>query len=204
MEDDARELVELLWRLDLNAKVLFNGDPATDLNHDTYYEYYSGQWHLIADYSDGRYFALKTGTEVRELIQQIQAGKTREDLIASLQSRGPAGPSEEACNNAINLASRLLLMLKFGAIKHQAIPRRYLNWTTGSLEEFVKEYFGQPPLLNVERVKLPRAFNAWAIATIGGIAIEFTDNLADHLLLVEDDSKLKIFHHASFLECQEG
>jgi hypothetical protein len=51
-------------------------------------------------------------------------------------------------------------------------------------------------------VRLPKTFDAWAIERIGGISIQFTDNLADHLLLVNDDTTLLVFHHVAFLELQ--
>ena len=58
------------------------------------------------------------------------------------------------------------------------------------------------PTLSCEHVRLPKSFDAWSIEMVGGIEIAFTDNLADHLLLVEEDSKVLIFHHVSFLEVQ--
>ncbi|KAI1421307.1 hypothetical protein F5Y12DRAFT_718570 [Xylaria sp. FL1777] len=42
-----------------------------------------------------------------------------------------------------------------------------------------------------------------SIGTIGGPkVVEFTDKLANHLQLVDDDTAVLLFHHASFLECQ--
>ncbi|KAH8678292.1 hypothetical protein BX600DRAFT_507251 [Xylariales sp. PMI_506] len=202
MESEACALVESIWRRNGRTDALYNGDPVKDLTCETYCQYYCGQWHLIADYAHGGCIALSTGQDVYELISHIQAGESPQNLVAGLKSRDPVRHTEEVCADAINLAARLLLMLKFGAVKHQANPRRYLNWTTGSLQDFVTQYFCQPPRLSAERVRLPRTFNAWSLYTIGGINIEFTDNLADHLLLVGDDTKLKVFHHASFLEYQ--
>jgi hypothetical protein len=95
-------------------------------------------------------------------------------------------------------------MMRFGIAKHQISPRRYLEWEAGSLQDFVHQYFKEPPKLSCEQVLLPKSFDAWAIATIAGVEIAFTDNLADHLLLVEDDAKLLVFHHASSLEYHRG
>ena len=49
-------------------------------------------------------------------------------------------------------------------------------------------------------VKLPRSFTAANLEKIGGIEIRWTNNLADHLLLRDDDTKLMLFHHASALK----
>ncbi|KAK4447590.1 hypothetical protein QBC34DRAFT_409073 [Podospora aff. communis PSN243] len=95
-------------------------------------------------------------------------------------------------------------MLKIGTFKHQANPRGFLDWKAGSMQDFVSEYFEESrPVLSCEGVRLPKAFDAWSICKIGGIEIDFTDNLADHLLFV-GDAKVLIFHHASFLEMQDN
>ena len=49
-------------------------------------------------------------------------------------------------------------------------------------------------------VKLPQTFTAASLETIGGIEIHWTNNLADHLLLRDDDTKLLLFHHVSVLD----
>ncbi len=205
---DTFNLVELLWRPETNKKKLFNGDPARNLSQEKYLEYCRSQWHLIAGHGDGQYVALRTAEEMNDLIDRLGSNESREEIIASLKQGGGLAtdvpPTDDACENTVNLAARLLLMLKFGVVKGQAIPRRYLRWTEGSLGSFVHDYFDEAPKLNCDHVRLPKAFNAWSIDRIGGIAIDFTNNLADHLLLVEDDSKVLIFPHASFLECQEG
>lgn len=50
------------------------------------------------------------------------------------------------------------------------------------------------------RVKLPQTFTAAHLEQIGGIEIVWTSNLADHLLLKEDDTKLMLFHQVSVLQ----
>jgi hypothetical protein len=108
--------------------------------------------------------------------------------------------SEEACDRCANLTARLLVMIRFGVAKNQISSRRSVQWGTGPLRDVVHSLFSEPPKISCEQIRLPKSFDAWAIANVSGIAIAFTDNLADHLLLIEDDTKLLIFHHASFLE----
>ena len=55
--------------------------------------------------------------------------------------------------------------------------------------------------LGSENVKLEKIFNAGNLGRIAGIEIEWTNNLADHLRVVDEDKKVAIFYHASFLEC---
>jgi hypothetical protein len=140
---------------------------------------------------------------MEELVGELSLCKARPEIFTSLREKMSADVSDEACYYSIDLAARLLLMVKIGVVKHQAIPRRCLAWTDGSLPEFVQGHFDEVPILNCDSVRLPKAFDAWSIATIGGIDIGFTDNLADYLLLVEDDTRVLIFHHASFLEWQK-
>ena len=180
-------------------KRLFNGDQPSQLTHDAFAEYYRQQWHLIAGHGDGQYVATRTPKDMNRIIQAIRQGSTRESILSEVRS---TGASEEACMNSINLAARLLTMMKFGAVKHQAIPRHHINWDGGSLGDFVKDYLNVPPVLGCESIRLPKSFNAWSVELVGGIQVGFTDNLVDHLLLVEDDSKVLIFHHVCFLEYQ--
>jgi len=48
-----------------------------------------------------------------------------------------------------------------------------------------------------------KIFTARNIDRIGGIRIRWTNNLADHLRLSDDDGAVFIFHHASFLKFQQ-
>lgn len=48
-------------------------------------------------------------------------------------------------------------------------------------------------------VKLPQTFTAAHLEKLGGIQVIWTSNLADHLLLKEDDTKLMLFHQLSIL-----
>jgi len=50
-----------------------------------------------------------------------------------------------------------------------------------------------------ELVKLPQSFTAAHLEQIGGIEVIWTSNLADHLFLKDDDTKLMLFHQVSIL-----
>lgn len=52
-------------------------------------------------------------------------------------------------------------------------------------------------------VKMPQSFTAAHLEKIGGIKVVWTSNLADHLLLKEDDTKLMLFHQISTLRLHE-
>ncbi|KAI0147411.1 hypothetical protein GGR57DRAFT_261672 [Xylariaceae sp. FL1272] len=197
MESQAIELIRLLW-LSPAKYTLVNGDAGSELTHEAYCEYYRHQWHLLA--SGRRDVAVLDTRDLHPLIRRLQANETRQNIVDDLM-KSQAGRSEDTCKNAVNLAARLLLMLKFDVVKFQAVPRGVLDWQDDSLRGFVGAYFSRAgPVLGHDRVRLPKMFNAWSLEMVAGIKVDFTDNLADHLLLA-DDSRVLIFHHASFLEC---
>jgi len=135
-------------------------------------------------------------------IQQLQRNRSRTELFTFIKSMSDENVLEEACESSLNLAVRLLLMVKIGAIKYQFHTRRCLGWNEGSPRDFISEKLGKEPILDFNDIKVPKAFNGWSIEKVGGIKICFDNNLADHLLLVEDDSKVLVFPYVSFLESQ--
>jgi hypothetical protein len=60
-----------------------------------------------------------------------------------------------------------------------------------------------PPACTHRHIKLEKQFNALNLQRIGGIRISWTDNLADHLRMMDDDKTVAVFYHASFLEYQK-
>ena len=93
--------------------------------------------------------------------------------------------------------------MRIGNVPHEALQGgRHLEWKEGNLQAFVHNYFSVPPIRGHDRLKLEKSFYALNIQKIGGIRIRWTNNLDDHLRMVDDDTALFIFHHASFLEHQ--
>ncbi|KAK7746531.1 hypothetical protein SLS62_009394 [Diatrype stigma] len=181
---------------------LFNGQMSDRLDIAPYLEYYKRQWNAIAADADGRYVTVRSHDDIVEIIELLKNGEPKESVIQYLTRNSATTADRGACESSLNLAARVLVMLKIGVVKNQAVPRRCLLWETGSLADFIEESFRGPPALVFQGEKMPRNFNAWSIDVVGGIRIEFTDNLHDHLLLLDDDTKVLRFHHASFLECQ--
>ena len=59
-----------------------------------------------------------------------------------------------------------------------------------------------PPPSSFDTVKLPQTFTAANLEKIADIRIVWTNNLADHLLLRDDDTKVMLFPHVSALYLQ--
>ncbi|KAL1874464.1 hypothetical protein Daus18300_003482 [Diaporthe australafricana] len=104
----------------------------------------------------------------------------------------------------MDFGARLVTPINIGTLPNEVNKRRHLKWDTGTLRNCLTEYFdeAQAPTLTFERLRLPKAFDAWSLCKVGGIKIRFTDNLADHLLLLEDDTVVLVFHHVTYLEQQ--
>jgi len=197
------EILETFWGPSSARKTrYFNGDLVchdSTLTHDAYFDYFNRLWSLMVEHqTTGNNSNSASAIRLRDmqaLARLAINGEARETILATLHET-PQSP------NTLNLAASLLSMLKIGAVKYRSNPRGVLSWSAGSLKSFLAHHFQVAPILSCEGVRLPKAFDAWSLSIIGGLEVEFTDNLADHLLYV-GDSKVLIFHHATFLEFQQ-
>lgn len=100
---------------------------------------------------------------------------------------------------SIFTAARLWSMLHIGQEEQAVTPgQKPIEWEDGTLKKCIQQCFEFDSNVS-DSVKLPKSFNAMALAEIGNIQIVWTNNLADHLLMRNDDTKVTIFHHADFL-----
>lgn len=104
-------------------------------------------------------------------------------------------------DGSIDLVARLLSMVDIGQLQNSFTGREHVQWTGSALKDSISNHFTAPISLHGETVKLEKVFNARNLKRIGGIEIEWTKNLADHLSFDDHHQKVAIFHHASFLEC---
>lgn len=72
------------------------------------------------------------------------------------------------------------------------------------MQSFVANNFNAPQALSREHVKLEKVFIGRNLRRIAGINIVWTDNLADHLRMLEHDTQVAIFHHGFFLDAVAG
>lgn len=152
----------------------------------------------------GRHNAVRSHTDIIGVVQMLKSGMVREEIRTALRSKLTRTHENECelLDNAIDLAASLLLMCDFGATSLSFSGQTELRWTQGTLQKFMLDYFSEPPILSHEGMKLEKTFLARNMRKIGGIEIIWTEDLVDHLRLSDDDTKVHIFHHASFLEYQ--
>lgn len=175
-----------------------------DINLIPYWKFYIEECsHALHD--GGRHIAIRTHRDVVEIAAQLQAGLTRVEVKSMIRSKlkSPHSNEEEILDHSVNLVSSMLLMIHCGSFSYGFSGRTALQWVQGSLRLHVAHYFSQPPVLSHERVKLEKNFTVPSLNRIAGLEIVWTDNLIDHLRMSDDDTKVHIFHHAAFLECQQ-
>lgn len=199
-----RDLIKALWpRQPTTASTLLH---IHELDWSAYFDYYSQECEQWC-HSNGDYVSVRTHQDILTIAQRIANLEKKEDLRAScrpqFQSPRPASQEDNMVEASINLATRLLVMLDIGKVPYAYSGRIPLDWKSDTLQKFVKVYFTGPTRRNTDNFKLDKIFIAHNFGRFAGLEIEWTDNLADHLLLVDDDQKVRLFHHVSFLTWQQ-
>lgn len=171
---------------------------------DPYFRYYARQCFLIALHDNGKYSSLATHQDITDTAALLKQGdQSRGDILRQLPAILGNGTHEQN-ENAILLASRLLLMMRIGEVPHEFRAGRHVEWKQGPLKSFVHGYFSAQQEVGHEGIKFEKAFNALSLGLIADMKIQWTDNLADHLRLMNYDKVLCVFHHATFLHYQEN
>lgn len=196
-------IIDTLWaRTRDSTHRLRNGEPVTSLHHDAYTRYYHVQQCYLTHEPGVQNKAQDNGL-VSDVARRLRSDSSRQEVVSAVEQRLKSQVGTEYCQEMVYFTARLLVMMNVGRLMSEAHLRRNVPWESNTLRNCVHEYFDESPKMSCESIKFPRVFNAWTIDTIGGIEVKLTNNLADHLLLVEDDTTVLVFHHASFLECQD-
>ena len=167
-------------------------------------------WEFFADecqgalHDGGSHSLARTHDDLIETVTSLKSGHLRHETQDLLRHKlTKAHQNElELIDNTIDLCASLLLMTDFGQAEHNFSVRRKLEWTSGTLQECISLGFDRTSSLEHKGIKLERTFNAESLNRFAGLKIIPTTNLLDHLRLTNDDTKVHIFHHASFLNHQ--
>lgn len=96
-------------------------------------------------------------------------------------------------------AARIMTMVDIGELRHGIrVGQVHRDWTSGSLKAFMSKTFPISRELP-DDVKLEKLFTARNLQRFASIQVIWTNNLADHLQIEDDDTTIKIFSHVSFL-----
>ncbi|KAI9772501.1 MAG: hypothetical protein M1840_000706 [Geoglossum simile] len=195
------ELLTQLWSCDVPSKL-----NNQELDPEAYFAYHRKQCsHALHD--GGRHIYTRTHRDILEIAEDLEGGLSRETIRErlSLKLADPKPANEnELLDSSVDLTARLVSMMDIGVLQYGFSGRRELVWNKGTLRDFVNGYFNVAITLGQD-VKLENMFNARNLGRIAGIEIVWTDNLADHLRMIDDeDKKVAIFHHALFLKYQQS
>lgn len=196
-----QEIINSIWPMKTPK-----GARPKDLDWHPYFSYYVKQCHH-ALHGQGKHVLVRTHQHVVDIIHLLEEGIPKDLIKPHLKSLfhtpNPAR-EEEIIYNSIDLAARLNLMINIGASKYAISGQSQLIWNDGSLGEHVRAFFNEPQVLG-NSIKMEHTFTPCNIERIAGIKIRWTDNLVDHLRIVDDKDRIvAVFHHASFVKRNSG
>lgn len=199
-------------RLDIVAELwqdLSDGGPSDhDLN--PFFDYYQIQCHH-ALHEQGKHVLVRTHQDIVNISEQLEDGCTREEIKENtkklFRSKVEDRIDEDVIlNNSIDLVTRLYLMVNVvsdGAKTSSVTKGKKLRWDSGNIKDVLSSHFNEPQVLDNSSMRFEKTFTARNLERIAGIKIKWTNNLADHLRMVDVDDKIvAIFHHATFIEQQ--
>ena len=136
-------------------------------------------------------------------IYKFSSQGTREAIIRRTALWDPVVPhSKSLAGTLVDLAAGLWLMLSISKYPGDISYDEPIIWddeeSLAPLELVDKTFSKQ--YNSTDLVKLPQSFTAAHLEQIAGIKVIWTSNLADHLLLKDDDTKLMLFHQVSVLQ----
>jgi hypothetical protein len=173
---------------------------------EPYFDYYQTQCR-DALHEQGKHVLVRKHQDIIDVSGQLLRGQSRDEIKTGLKilfTTDEERPDEdEILDNSVDLVARLYLMVNISAYKSTWTQGTRLLWNTPSLKDFLQTCFTAHPRLNDGNIRFEKVFTAFNIERIAGVEICWTNNLADHLLMVkDDDKKVALFHHASFLKRQ--
>ncbi|KAJ3496222.1 hypothetical protein NLG97_g2815 [Lecanicillium saksenae] len=177
-----------------------------DVSLDRYWNFYQSEC-AKALHEGGQHIATRTHQDVADCVRMLRSGQERRVVKDQLRGKltAPHENEDEILDNSIDLAASVLLMMNFCSYSYGFSGRRWLNWNNGnSLHTLLREFFyDHCAEVRKDNAKLEKVFTAHNLTRIAGLEVVWTDNMLDHLRLTDDDQRVHIFHHASFLEVQK-
>ena len=138
-------------------------------------------------------------------------GSTREKVAATVMQDPAIAHSESLARTLVDLAAGLWLMLSISKYPGDISYDEPIVWKDHERLAEEQHELDKGPINrtfchrynSTDLVKLPQAFTAAHLERIGGMKVIWTSNLADHLLLKDDDTKIMLFHHVSILQLHQ-
>ena len=175
---------------------------------DAYFHYYAFECRKAVEYGYGEHTTVRKHKDISVIASELENGLSKEEIKKKLLLLDTQQRSEDVKNQmaegSARLVVRLISMVDIGPIPHDRIQGRApLLWDNEqlNLKSFLESHFIKSSLAP-EKIKFEEDFTAFNIWRFTGLEIQWTNNLVDHLRLIENDTKLCIFHHIAFLRSQ--
>lgn len=130
----------------------------------------------------------------------------RQQLLHARHTAGHIAGTDQSVvsqlDASISLAARLFLMISIGDFGHSISIGQPITWGEGSLQNVIDDTFA-PGTSRLESFRFSKIFTALNLERIAGIKICWTSNLADHLLMNDDEKTVTLFHCVTFLKLHQ-
>ena len=198
-----RILLEHLFCLDLEPF----GFGATDNSYQSFFQRYETLCSIAIKKQHGA--RNTTHAEVLEAVELLRSHTAlpRHELIQKIkkEQESSGGDHGDSAIAVLDLSASLWLMQSIGPYEGAISLEQPIPWSEGPLSSLIEwsqiiDSHRGPSYASDDYVKLPQSFTAAQLELTAGIEVRWTSNMADHLRLSEDDTRLSIFHHASILE----
>lgn len=175
---------------------------------DVYLHYYTAECKRAIEYDHGEYTTIRTHEDVRTIARRLRRGQSKEEIMRLLVQQDTQKRAMDIrtrmAEGSVRLVARLMSMIDIGPLPYGIQGRAALPWDDkgSNLQTILAEYFQKAPPV-AGKVKFGCDFTVFNIHRFGGLKIQWTNNLANHLRLMDDDTTLCIFHHVTFLRHQD-
>ncbi|ORY14049.1 hypothetical protein BCR34DRAFT_480130 [Clohesyomyces aquaticus] len=194
------EIMCHLWRQSSSTPSL-----SSNLDWDAYFAYYTKQC-KAALINEGKYLSARTHLDLLRIAHLLEDEPTQDDvkrkIREDLTQQRPPEEEDKMLDRSIRLAARMLAMINIGPLPTEVSGRHSLSWNQGSFRDALHDHFNDPQETKPDGAVIGTDLTARSVNRIFEVVL--TDNLVDHLRLVEKEKKLCLFHHISFLKSMKS
>ncbi|KAL6717899.1 hypothetical protein ACLMJK_003984 [Lecanora helva] len=181
--------------------------PATDAGYDSYFSRYvvlcrlaANKHRGIEEVDHGQMASIITILHDRSLTKRAVVERCRGIIKDTVPLTYTDGSLNLVDMVLTDVAAEMWLMLTVGRFPGDISYDEPVWWEMDETQDMLLEKHFSSTNHSEDSVKLPQSFTAAQLEQIAGIEVAWTSNLADHLLLKDDDTKLMLFHQVSILQ----
>jgi hypothetical protein len=202
-----RNILEAFWPCITTPILAVRGDRGR-CPWDAYFRHYTAECRKAIEPDGGEHVTIRAHQDIITIVRQLEEGRTKEMIKRSLTFPDRRQRSEEVrsemAEGSIRLVVRLYSMANIGA------PSTYRTWGP-SILPWDDERVGLDTVLanhfvassaDTGNLIFEEEFTVFNLQRFTGLEIHWSNNIADHLRLIDNDRKICIFHHATFLQHQ--